>query len=391
MDELDESIKNHVREQEPSEVVAPDAEKEILFHSTAEKINKWFDNQGWSGNPFVLNIIPSIFVGYEEQKNKLIACIEENHKLCLVLGATGSGKTTALRWLLDNLKKNKKFITVFISKAPNKPEGFIEIFNNLFKPPWYLSFLNLFMPNIKNVHQIPDFLNQKLKDKHIIILCDEAHEASVNVLQWLRVITDQVNNMSVILFALPMFEDILKKKLETFYKRVTTKITLSSLTKEDVKELIEKRIDNVAKEPNRNNPFPEETIDAIFRQTGGFPREVLRVCDMAINKAIERNINRIEPDMIKEKRIEKEKTADIKSMPKRQREIVDAIRLGRATPGEIVDAIDLSKYKSRQHALRSVNNILQRLKQDGIVERERRGKTFVYSLGPKASSLVVEA
>ena len=358
------------------------------------KIRDWFAKHSWSSNPFTLSIIPSLFIGYEEQKNKIITSIEERHKVCLIVGPTGSGKTTSLKWLVNELKKDSKFMPIFISKPPAKPDDFVAIFNDLFRPPWFLAFLNPFIPNIKKVHQIPDFLNHRLSnEKQLILMCDEIHEANINVLQWLRVLTDQINNMSLILSGLPVFENTLKKKLETFYKRITAKVSLTTLTKEQTKELIEKRIGIVSLTKEINNPFSEQAINLIFEQTGGFPREVLRLCDQAVNEAIEKGLDTIEPDMIQAPKVEKiEKSEfDLKALPKRQREIIEAIQQGKTTPNDIVDSLNLEKYKSKEHAIRSVNNILQRLMKDNIVKRGRQGKTYIYSLAPKIKNLVVSA
>ena len=78
-------------------------------------------------------------------------------------------------------------------------------------------------------------------------------------------------------------------------------------------------------------------------------------------------------------------------MPKRQQEIIESIRSGKSTPSDIIDSLNLSKYKTRQHAVRSINNILQRLMKEGIIDREKQGKTYVYLLGPKIKSVAVYA
>ena len=97
--------------------------------------------------------------------------------------------------------------------------------------------------------------------------------------------------------------------------------------------------------------------------------------------------------MIQAPKVEKiEKSEfDLKAIPKRQREIIEAIQQGKTTPNDIVDSLNLEKYKSKEHAIRSVNNILQRLMKDNIVKRGRQGKTYIYSLAPKIKNLVVSA
>lgn len=364
-------------------------EKIEKIEDLPERIERWFDYQGWHSNPFILSIIPNLFVGYEEQKKQLLTAVHERHKVCLLLGPTGSGKTNALKWLSEELKKNQEFMPLFLGKPPIKSDEFVGIFSDLFRPKW-LAFLGL-KSNIKNLYRVPEFLNKKLKKRHLVLLCDEIHETTVEVLQWLRVLVDQVDNITLIMAGLSNFEKMLKQKLETFYKRVTFKVTLSALTKEEVEELINQRIVH-ASDGKGKNPFTKEVIEAIYEKTGGFPREVLRLCDRLINTAMDRGVYTITPDLFGEtKDVEEVEEFDLSRLPVRQREVIEALRDGKTTPSQIVSSLDLSKYKSKEHAIRSVNNILKRLMEDGFVEREKHGKTFVYKLSPKVKAMLVKA
>lgn len=359
------------------------------------KIHEWFDARGWKGNPFVLNIIPSVFVGYESQKKKLFSCVEQKHKVCFIVGATGSGKTTALRWLADELKESKEFFPVFLGKPPANPEEFVDIFNKeIFSLPWFLLFLRPVMPNIKSINGVAEALNNKFRNSHLVILCDEIHEADIEVLQWMRVLADQVENFSLVISGLPTFDEVMRSKLETFEKRITARIALSSLSEEETREMIEGRIKYVSKNSNFTNPFTDEAMKEIYKESGGFPREILRLCDRAVNDAISRGSDTIVPGFAQQSKQERHienSGINLRDIPRRQREIIEAIRKGKVSPSEIIDSITMDKYKSKDHAIRSVNNILQRLMKDGLIDREKQGKTFIYALGPKLKSIAVRA
>ena len=188
---------------------------------TPDDVEAWFARNGWTGDPFIFVIDPELLVGYVEQTNHLMRTIQEKHKLFLIVGPTGSGKTTMLKWVGKNLSNN--FLPIFISKPPSTVDGFVEIFNQKFPKPWYR---RAFESHIKNIYQIPDFLKEKAKDRHIVLMCDEIHEAEPDVLEWLRVLTDSVDNMSLIVAGLPVFNEIVKEKLETFQKRIISHIEL---------------------------------------------------------------------------------------------------------------------------------------------------------------------
>jgi len=257
--------------------------------------------------------------------------------------------------------------------------------------------MRLFIPNIRNIYEIPEFLNRRLRNKHLVILFDEAHEAEMETLEWLRTLSDQVKNLSIILSGLPVFEDKLRQNLESMWNRVTTNVELISLTREETKEMIRKRIKSVG--GSGIAPFDETMVDTIYFRTNGYPREVIRMCDQLINDAINTgsmNIsNRIEipkQEPILEK-IPEERSGllvSLDSMTPMQRKVVEML-VKPLTPGQIADQIGTSKYKTRQHAVRSVNNILTDLMKDDLVERRRRDRAFVYELTPKIKTLIAKS
>ncbi|MBI2971164.1 MAG: AAA family ATPase [Candidatus Aenigmarchaeota archaeon] len=348
---------------------------------------QWYAAAGWHWNPFTFSITTSVYVGYQNQKNSIVSLLLENHKIALILGPTGSGKTSLLKWLTVNLPP--AYDSLYIAKPPAKADEFVELFSEKFRQPWYLRF---FSPSLKNIYQIPDFLNRRLKKKRLVVLLDEAHEADIDVLEWLRVLSDQTEQMTIILSALPVFEEQIRDKLETLRKRIAARIEILYLTKEEMRAMIAGRIENAG--GKGIEPFDEVVIDAVYERTGGFPREVLRLCDELVNRAMKEGRSRITADML-ERRAETESKAvslaTLEGMTPMQRDVVEILGKGVFTPGEIADMLNLEKYKSRQHAVRSVNNILKRMLQDGLVERSPKDKAFAYHLSPKLRTLVVKA
>ncbi len=372
---------------EKSILETPQTLTKEISEKMPEKSNRtkeWMNEIGWSRSPFTFSIVPELFVGYIEQVNSIVTLLEEKHKVILLVGPTGSGKTTLLKWVSGNLPE--EFDYIFIGKPPERAEEFVDIFNEKFRVPWYK---RLFTSNIKNIHQIPEKLNKKLK-KHLVIMFDEAHESSIDVLEWLRVFSDQVNNMSVLIAGLPSFDEKLSE-LETLRKRIVTKTELISLTKEETTELIRKRIASVGGKDLR--PFNADIISEIYEKTGGFPREVIRICNDLVNKAVKAYKFDVTRDMlIGEKAEEKKVSLDILDrMTPLQKEIMQLLSKGAYTPGEVANSLDLSKYKSRQHAVRSINNIMKRLMAEGFLERSKRDKAYIYSLVPQLKTILIKS
>lgn len=344
------------------------------------KLAEWLKNRNWGANPFVFSIDSRVLVGYEKQKAELMTFIESGHKVALLVGPTGSGKTSLMRWISDN-SNDYKFI--YISKPPMRIEEFVYLINYNFKQPWYLRFIT----NIKNPYQIPEFLHKK--KKRVVVLIDEAHEAEIDVLEWLRVLSDQVDNLSLIISALPSFEERLKDNLETLRKRIVTRIEVLSLTKEEMKEMIKKRIENVG--GSGVEPFDTDVIDALYEKTGGFPREVIRICNDLIMNAVNQGKERITLDALADEKKEETPITMIEHLTQMEKYVIDLLAKNAMTPGEIANTLNLEKYKSRQHAVRSANNVMKLMLNGGLLEREKRDKAFVYSLAPRIKTLVVKA
>ena len=353
--------------------------------SKVENIRAWLDNKGWSQNPFTFSINPSLFVGYKKQTETLLTMLEEGHKLCIILGPTGSGKTTILKWLM---KEEQKYDYLYLPKPPSKPEDFVDIFGERFKISWISRFFGT--QNIKTLYDIPALLDKK-QEKKLIILLDEAQEADIEVLEWLRVLSDQTDKLAIILTGLPVLEDVLKDKLESLRKRVAARMELVSLTKEDTRELIKKRIIDVG---GKGDEFPIEVIDYVYQNTAGFPREVIRVCNDLVNKAIETNkpidSTLFEKEITQKTEKEEEPTLEL-AVTGMQRQILEMMSTQPLSPGQIADNLDLTKYKTRQHAVRSINNILKDLLARNFVERTKQDKTYIYNLAPRLKTMFVKA
>ncbi len=344
------------------------------------EVKEWLKLIKWDLNPFTFAISPDLLVGYKEQIESAKRTIEERHKLLLILGPTGSGKTTFLKWLIANLRNS--YDTIYVSKPPAKPEQFVDIFNEKYKGIFSIS-------RLRNLYQVPRFLNKKLGKRRLIVLFDEAQESTTEVLEWLRVLSDQVDNMSVVLAGLPVFEEQLAS-IETFRKRIAAKIELLYLTKEETEELIRKRIKSVGGNGDEFN----NVIDFIYDKSAGFPREVIRICNDIVNNAIIRGTVEITPIVEEEKEEIKPPTpslAILDKMTPMQREVLEMLSSKAMTPGDIANAIDISRYKSRQHAVRSINNVVKKLSEDGYLERTKAEKAFIYSLAPRIKTMFVRA
>ena len=375
-----------------------------------DDVENWLKEVGWSSNPFTLRIEPSLFVGYQDEIKKVALHLREGHKVGMITGSTGSGKTTFLKFLEKQVKD--EYLVIYISKPPKEDE-LLEIFLEKIRP----SILERIFGRKVRLHDLHVYINRRIPQRKILLLVDEVHEAEVDTLEWLRTICDQVENMQMILAGLPTLDEVLRKNLETLRSRVVTKIELLTLSREDTRELMRRRIMNVGGKDIE--PFNDEVVSEIYRKTGGFPREILKICNDLVQEAIENkefeikeipseteNVtkeNTEEPDDIEhEEDSEEVRQSDKEEEPKinknflrdltyKQRKIVDLLLAEEELyPSELAEKMGFEKYKSKQHAVRSINNILKRLKESDIVDRKPKGKGYTYFLTIKARTLLTK-
>jgi len=356
------------------------------------EVGEWLEKMGWRENPFTLKISPELFVGYSTQRKAAENQIKEGHKMTLILGPTGSGKTSMLKWL----ERTQGIKTIYLTKPPKDPREFIEIFTEAFPR----NFIEKLLGRRPSLYTLSEYVNKKSKGK-FLFLVDEAHETNKDVLEWLRVLTDQMDGVCVFLAGLPKLETKIKANLETLDQRITARINLTNLTAEETRELIMKRIESVG--GRGLEPFTDSAVSEIYRRTNGFPREIIKLCNNLINSAIENGKTLIEARDVESYKEFSEKPEEtvvsslpkpkvsIEDLPQKQRKILKILSQDEwMTPSEIAEKLG-GNYKTKDHGIRSVNNILKRLMNEGFVQRESRGKAFVYSLTPKVKAYFVEA
>ncbi len=350
---------------------------------------EYYSEFNWSSNPFTLTVSPELMVGYSQQSESLLTHVFNLHKFALLIGPTGSGKTTLLMWLRAQLMAYKKFFPYYISKPPKSSKNLILLIKSILG----YNFLDKLRQKNLSMYDLPRFVYRKSRKKHLVLLVDEVHESSLTNLEWFRTLVDSVPNLSIVFAGLPIFEKKLATRLPTLSMRITTKTHLNTLTKTETNSLILKRIESVGGEGSK--PFTSEAIERIFEITGGFPRETIKTCDLLIREAVKKNISNINRDFIDEfiGGTEVVSLHEFKiSLSRKQKMILNILKeTPNLTPTEIVNHLDVTGYKNRNNAIRSINNILRRLLSDEMIQRKKLGNSYVYYLSGKAKTMFAEA
>ena len=258
-----------------------------MVRTISEEHKKWLDKMGWKGNPFTLDIHPELFVGHRKDGKEILGKIQSKSGHILITGAIGTGKTTFLRWLTIHLAKES--MAIFI---PRPPQDFKHLIKYIVEKLYPNTTYNDDKFDIYNFNQ----LRQKI-NKDVILLLDEAHEYSVDIERPLRTLGD-LDHIILIAAGLPETVEKLKKEFQPLYDRMVLKIEFKNLSFEETQDLIRARIKSVNGTELR--PFNISAVEKIFELSKGNPRSTIKICDKAVAKAINQDLNHISSELIEE-------------------------------------------------------------------------------------------
>jgi type II secretory pathway predicted ATPase ExeA len=235
---------------------------------------KWFSKFGWKQNPFTLDVIPALFTGYSSQVEAIMDKLSTRSGHVLVYGEKGVGKTTLLRWLTDNLKKDNH--AVYVARPPLNFDDLIRLVAAELKGR-----------NKKySLYELEGLV--KKTRKPVVILLDEAHEVTPEIEQHMRSLGD-IEKINHVLAGLPETREKIKKDSPAFFDRVVLETHIDHLSLEETRELMRKRIENAGGKGIK--PFTSESIESIYTLSKGRPRMILKVCDWVIAEAIKDNLD----------------------------------------------------------------------------------------------------
>ncbi len=310
-------------------------------------------------NPFKLEIILETFVGYDIERKKIIDAIQNKEKIILVIGPTGAGKTTLLMWEYKNLNiKNKLFLY--------RP------FNSKEELEKYLIDNSGLLEKIK--YKLFGFdLIKYLKNKNYVFFIDEATFMSDEMLEWLKILSDQTNN-TFILAGLPEFEERILKLHRTLYERILTKIYLKSLDAHSGYLLIKKRLE-LSKNPDL---FTDDAINEIYKIAGGFPREMLKIAYNALLLAYREKKKIIDLEIIKKLYEEKRPPDKVLKLTEKQKFIIELIvKYGPKTSSEL---LKLAKDRYSDITIHAISTMLKRMVKMNYLVRTKINNRYIYDV-----------
>jgi type II secretory pathway predicted ATPase ExeA len=259
---------------------------------------------GWEDFPFSLDLIPEVFAGKEKILNPIMEQLVIGN-IVYIEGNYGSGKSQVLKHLQYKMRNDpsykKRYTPVWIQEPVNT-----EILTHAFTRKFDIN------ARIGLVNDLTDELEGTLGSKKLaILLIDEAQELAITeddteenidekkkTLQWLRVLSD-FRGCRIFLAGLVNFGNKINEMFRPLEDRVTLQFFLEPLDFETTVDLIKKRISFFSEEQNNPiSPFSDDAYKAIYQISGGYPRAILKYCQDAVIKMLEKGKDSIDADDI---------------------------------------------------------------------------------------------
>ncbi len=203
--------------------------------------------------------------------------LENQAGFCVITGSIGTGKTTLIRRLLSQTGKD-----ISIGLISNTHHAYGELMR------WIMVSFGLetaeeSRPKLYKL--FTDYLiSQYAKNKRTMIIIDEAQNMSVSALEELRMLSN-INSekdllLQIMLVGQPGLREILSRPdLEQFAQRVTVDYNLVALSHRETHEYIRHRLKTAGGE---ESIFSDDACDAVYRHSGGTPRLINLLCDLAL-------------------------------------------------------------------------------------------------------------
>jgi len=240
------------------------------------------------------------FIVFSPSYNELLAAlyygVEMAKGLIVLTGEAGTGKTTALRWIVRRL--DSTVLAAYIHNPHLSIEEFYHHLTEMLRITDWTNKTDLIME-----------MGKMLEERHrqglrTLLIVDEAHELPDEVLEEIRLLlnfeSDSAKHLQIILTGPPKLREKLNQQnLRQLKQRVALRCQMPILsTVDEVKRYIQTRISTGGSV--ENGIFTSGAVDLIYQCSRGIPRLVNNLCDNAMISAFSSDTRLIDREIIEE-------------------------------------------------------------------------------------------
>ncbi len=248
--------------------------------------------------PFQITTDPKfLWLGekHREALSMLRYGILDNKGFLLLTGDVGTGKTTVINALLRDLGSNTIVATV-VDPDLDKLE-FLRFLANAFEIE------GEFTTKVDFLNKFRRFLNNAcLRNKSVLLIVDEAQKLSRDLLEEIRLLSniekENTKLLNIALVGQNEFNEVLTENdSRAIRQRITTTYQIDPLTQDETRNYIEHRLKIAGTE---EEIFSRKAIREIYDFSGGYPRLINVICDLALLAGFVQGLKTISPVIIKE-------------------------------------------------------------------------------------------
>jgi len=234
----------------------------------------------FTDKPFTLSPDPGfLYLGKSHRRamNILEYGVESESGITVISGEVGTGKTTLVRNLLSELGDD---YTVGMITNTQKD------FGNLLK--WVLNSFGIDADETDHIKLYKILLEFIAREhgagRRVVLIIDEAQNLGKAALEDIRMLTninvDKDVALQLILVGQPELVEMLRKKeLRQFAQRVSADYLLQPLTFKETEDYFRHRIKTVGGDVDL---FAQTAFATVYYHSGGIPRIINTICDMAL-------------------------------------------------------------------------------------------------------------
>ncbi len=233
---------------------------------------------------------------HEEALTRLRYCVTNHNAAAMLTGVFGSGKTLLTQALFDSLSSDQ-FLKAFIF---NPQLSNVELLREIV----YQLGVRDNVPETKTdiLHRLSDILNDNYSEgRHTVIVVDEAHLIEDRLIfEELRLLLNFQRRDTFLLTLILVGQPELREKIsqmKPFDQRISIRFHLKGLKEAETESYIRHRLEIAgAARPI----FEPEAIRAVHESTGGIPRRINQICDLALLTGYGMQVDRISSAIIRE-------------------------------------------------------------------------------------------
>lgn len=250
--------------------------------------------------PFSIKVNPGYLFMTAQHKDALATLLygaSAEGGFALLTGEVGTGKTTLIRALLQQLPDNTD-IALVLNPAMNPIELLATICDEL-KIEY-----NAEQQSLKH---LTDKLHQYLLDSYAsgrsaVVLIDEAQHLQTDALEQIRLLTnletDTRKLLQIILVGQPELDEKLREtELRQLAQRITARFSLGPLNEAETAAYIDHRL-SVAGLSGQQSLFPSKIIKRVHQVSEGYPRLINILCDRILLGCYAKKRNTVDDDVV---------------------------------------------------------------------------------------------